>query len=104
MFVTEISPYTADLDWGDINDLDDILQVVENLSRCIAKIHCVSDEDSDQTLIDYSTEDAIYEALDGRESDLVDYIVQFSESYAECVRNDHRLFIDAFRNRIIPGL
>ncbi|HMQ46549.1 MAG TPA: DUF2252 domain-containing protein [Saprospiraceae bacterium] len=104
MFVTEISPYTADLDWGDINDMDDILQVVDYLSRCIAKIHCVSDEDSDQTLIDYSTEDAIYEVLNGRESDFVDYIVRFSESYAECVRNDHRLFVDAFRNRLIPGL
>jgi uncharacterized protein (DUF2252 family) len=104
MFVTEISPYTADLDWSGINDMDDILQVVENLGRCVAKIHCVSDEDSDQTLIDYSTEEAIYGMLDGRESDFVEYIVQFSEQYAECVRSDYRLFVDAFRNKLIPGI
>lgn len=104
MFVTEISPYTADLDWGDINDLDDVLQVVESLGRCVAKIHCVSDEDSDQTLIDYSTEEAIHSVLDGRESEFVAYIADFSERYAECVRNDHRLFMDAFRNREIPGV
>ena len=104
MFVTEISPYTADLNWADINDLDDILQVVESLGRCVAKIHCVSDEDSDQTLIDYSTEEAIYGVIDGHEADFVEYIVNFSENYAECVRNDYRLFIDAFRNRHIPGI
>ncbi|MFN0215833.1 MAG: DUF2252 domain-containing protein [Saprospiraceae bacterium] len=104
MFVTEISPYTADLEWGDINDLDDILQVVESLGRCIAKIHCVSDEDSDQMLIDYSTEEAIQHVLDGRESEFVDYIVNFSESYAKCVHRDYDLFVDAFRNKNIPGV
>lgn len=104
MFVSEISPYTADLEWDDINDMDDIMQVVESLGRCIAKIHCVSDEDSDQTLIDYSTEEAIQNVLDGRESEFVDYIVNFSESYAKCVVRDHGLFVDAFRNKIIPGI
>lgn len=104
MFVTEISPYTADLDWGGINDMDDILQVVESLGRSIAKIHCVSDEDSDQTLIDYSTEREIQNVLDGRESEFVDYIVNFSESYAKCVHKDYSLFVDAFRNKNIPGV
>jgi uncharacterized protein (DUF2252 family) len=104
MFVTEISPYTADLNWDDLNDVDDIMQVVESLGRSIAKIHCVSDEDSDQTLIDYSTEEEIYNVLDGRESEFVDYIVNFSEKYAEIVRNDYNLFVDAFRNKQIPGV
>jgi hypothetical protein len=55
-------------------------------------------------LIDYSTEEAIYGMLDGRESDFVEYIVQFSEQYAECIRSDYRLFVDAFRNKLIPGI
>lgn len=104
MFVTEVSPYTADLEWDDINDMDDMLQVVESLGQCVAKIHCVSDEDSDQTLIAYSTEKAIYGVLDGRESDFVQHMVDFGQQYAECVRNDHRLFVDAFRNKQIPGI
>ena len=104
MFVTEISPYTADLDWSDVNDMDDLLQVVESLGRCIAKIHCVSDDDSDQTLITYSTEAAINGVLDGRESDFVAYMVDFGESYAQCVLTDHRLFVDAFRNKQILGV
>jgi uncharacterized protein (DUF2252 family) len=104
MFVQEISPYVADLDWNDINDMDDILQMVENLGRCVAKIHCVSDDDSDQTLITYSTEAAINGVLDGRESEFVAYMVNFGENYANCVRNDYRLFVDAFRNKMIPGV
>ncbi len=104
MFVTEVSPYTADLEWDDLNDMDDILQVVESLGRCVAKIHCVSDDDSDQTLIAYSTEKAIHNILDGREADFVAYITDFGVQYAECVRNDHRLFVDAFRNKQITGI
>lgn len=104
MFVTEISPYTADLDWGNINDMDDILQTVEYLGQCVAKIHCCSDDDSDQTLVDYSIEEAINGVLDGRESEFVQHLTDFSEKYSAQVRRDHLLFVDAFRNRMIPGI
>lgn len=104
MFVTEISPYTADLEWDDINDMDDILQTVTCLGQCVAKIHCCSDDDSDQSLITYSIEQAINEVLDGRESEFVQYISDFAEQYAGVVREDHRLFIDAFRNHMFVGI
>lgn len=104
MFVTEVSPYTADLEWDDINDFDEIMEVVENLAKCVAKIHCCSDDDSDQTLINYSIEEAINEALDGREAEYVAYMTNFGEKYAQRVRDDHRLFVDAFRNGLISGI
>lgn len=104
MYVMEVSPYTADLEWDDINDLDDILQTVELLGKCIAKIHCCSDDDSDQTLINYSIEEAINGVLDGRETEFVEYMTHFGEQYSAQVRNDHRLFMDAFRNHQFPGL
>ncbi len=104
MYVSEVSPYTADLDWDDINDLDDIMQTVELLGKCVAKIHCCSDDDSDQTLITYSIEQAINGVLDGRETEFVQYMTNFGEQYAARVRHDHRLFVDAFRNHEFPGL
>jgi uncharacterized protein (DUF2252 family) len=104
MFVTEISPYTSDLEWDDINDMDDILAVVEGLGKCIAKIHCCSDDDSDQTLVDYSIDEAINQVLDGREAEYVAYMTQFGEQYAARVREDHRIFVDAFRNHLIGGI
>lgn len=104
MFVTEVSPYTADLEWDDINDFDEIMEVVESLAKCVAKIHCCSDDDSDQTLINYSIEEAINEALDGREAEYVAYMTNFGEKYAARVREDHSLFVDAFRNGLISGI
>jgi uncharacterized protein (DUF2252 family) len=90
--------------WDDINDLDDVLQVTEQLGRCVAKIHCCSDDDSDQTLVTFSTEEAINGVIARRETEFVNYLVDFGESYGAIVRNDHRLFVDAFRNRQIPGI
>ena len=104
MFVAEVSPYTADLDWDGINDFDDLLEVAESLGRCVAKIHCCSDDDSDQTLITYSIEHEINLVLDGREAEFIEYIVTFGESYGAIVRHDHNLFVDAFRNHLFPGI
>ncbi len=104
IYAAEVSPYCADLDWGNISDFDEMMEVTADLARCVAKIHCVSDADSDQTLINYSAEMEINRVLDGRESDFVAHISDFGVNYAAAVRNDHLLFVDAFRNREIPGI
>jgi uncharacterized protein (DUF2252 family) len=98
MYVCEVSPYTADLEWDDINDLDELQEVVDVLGRCVAKIHSCSDVDSSQTLIKYSTELAIHGVLEGRVDQFAAHICDFGQNYGEVVRDDHRLFVDAFRN------
>ncbi len=102
--VDEASPYKEDLEWEAIDKFEDILEVVGYLGQATAKIHCVSDDDSDQNLVPYSTEQAIHATLAGREEEFVQAMVEFSENYGAIVRNDHKLFVDAFRNRLIPGL
>lgn len=94
----------SDLDWSDINDFDEIVELLKFLGRAVAKIHCISDVDSDQTLIDVSTDEAISEALGGREDEFVAEIVDFGQQYGDVARDDHQLFIDAFRNHRILGL
>ncbi|MBD3561166.1 DUF2252 family protein, partial [Planktothrix sp. FACHB-1355] len=100
----EVSPYKGDLEWDGINTMDEILELVGYLGRAVAKIHCVSDVDSDHTLVPFQTEEAIHGVLKGREDKFVDAIVKFGEEYGEVVRDDHRLFVDAFRNHLFPGL
>ena len=57
--VAEVSPYEFDLDWGEINEPDEMASVVTDLGRATAKVHCASDEDSDQDLVTFQTEEAI---------------------------------------------
>jgi uncharacterized protein (DUF2252 family) len=102
--VAEASPYTMDLDWTDINHVDDIVQVLTYLGRAVAKIHCVPDEESDQTLVPFTTEEAIGHVIAGHEDDFVEHLVEFGEGYGAVVRDDHTLFVDAFRNRRIADL
>ena len=102
--VAEVGPYDSDLDWTDINEIDAILELLESLGRAMAKIHCVSDVDSDQTLIDTSTDKAIAAALRGREDEFVASVVEFGRQYGDVARDDHQIFIDAFRNHRVMSL
>ncbi|WP_241661220.1 DUF2252 domain-containing protein [Thermomonospora catenispora] len=103
--VQELSPYEEDLDWSGLTEPAEMLPLLEDLGRATAKIHCVSDRDSDHSLVDFQVEEAILEAI-GRtgEEAFVDAMISFGMGYAEVVRDDHRLFVDAFRNGQIPGL
>ncbi|PWV84069.1 Uncharacterized conserved protein, DUF2252 family [Prauserella marina] len=102
--VSELSPYESDVDWGDINELDELRPVMDYLGRAVAKVHCVSDSDSDHTLVPFQTESAIERVVAGREAELVGWLSSFALGYSAVVRDDYRLFIEAFRNREIAGL
>jgi uncharacterized protein (DUF2252 family) len=78
--------------------------VLDYLGRATAKVHCVADKDSDPNIVGFQTEDEIIEALSGNEEEFVQEMVDFGAYYSEVARNDHRLFVDAFRNGRIPGL
>jgi uncharacterized protein (DUF2252 family) len=96
--VAEYSPYDADLDWSALTEPDEMAGVLEQLGRATAKVHCVSDVDDPQTpLVDFQVEDAIESVVQGREDDLVQELTAFALDYSSVARDDHRLFVDAFR-------
>jgi uncharacterized protein (DUF2252 family) len=102
--VSEISPYEADLDWSELTEPDELAEVIEQLGQAVAKVHCVSDTDSDQTLVGFQTEEAIVAVIGEHEDDFTDDIVRFGLEYAATVRDDHRHFVEAFRGGRIPGV
>ena len=102
--VSELSPYVEDLDWSDLTEPEQMSPVLDYLGRATAKVHCVADKDSDPTIVGFQTEDEIVEAIGGNEEEFVEEMVEFGTRYSEIVRDDHRLFVDAFRNGQIPGL
>jgi uncharacterized protein (DUF2252 family) len=102
--VSEISPYDADLDWSELTEPDELTEVIEQLGQAVAKVHCVSDTDSDQTLVDFQTEEAIVAVIGDDIDDFVGDVVSFGLEYAAIVRDDHRHFVEAFREGRIPGI
>lgn len=102
--VDELSPYESDLDWQELTEPEEILPVLDYLGRAIAKVHCVSDAQSDTQLVQFQTEDAITGAVGGREEDFTAWLAEFALRYADVVRDDHRLFVEAFRNGEIGGV
>jgi len=95
--VQELSPYEADLDWSSLTEPDEMIQLLEDLGRATAKIHCVSDRDSDQSLVPFQVENAINDVIGADENPFVTAMVAFGLGYANAVRQDHALFVDAFR-------
>jgi uncharacterized protein (DUF2252 family) len=102
--VKELSPYEADLDWDDVSELDELAALLRFLGQATAKVHCVSDAGSEQTLVGFQTEEAIAEAVGDEGDAFAADLAEFGAAYGELVRDDHRRFVDSFRNGEIPGL
>lgn len=103
--VAEISPYAVDLDWGDIDDPEEIAAVVADLGRATATMHAAADATtSGESLVPFSTERAIDAALAADEEGFAPLLVDFAHTYGARARADHQTFLDLFRNGRIPGL
>ncbi|WP_181768537.1 DUF2252 domain-containing protein [Streptomyces albidus (ex Kaewkla and Franco 2022)] len=102
--VAEVSPYAVDLDWSDLDDLDEITQVVGDLGRATATMHAAADDESGHSLVPFSTERAIDAAIAADEEGFPQLLVDFAHEYGAITRRDHQIFVDLFRNGRIPGL
>lgn len=103
--VRELSPYEADLDWSTLAQVDDMADVLDQLGRATAKVHCVSDVDAQGApLLDFQTEDAVADVVRGHEDELVADLVAFGLEYGAQARADHALFVDAFRSGRFEGV
>ncbi|MFI9105206.1 DUF2252 domain-containing protein [Streptomyces fildesensis] len=102
--VAEVSPYAVDLDWSDLDDPAQIEAVVADLGRATAAMHAAADDESGHSLVPFSTEDAIDEAIGQDEEGFATMLVDFAHAYGARARADHQIFVDLFRNGRIPGL
>ncbi len=102
--VAEVSPYAADLDWADVNEPDELVAVVRELGRAVARMHSVADDESSHDLVDFSTEEAIVAEIERDEAGFVTCLAEFAHVYGAQARTDHQLFVDLFRNGQLPGV
>ena len=83
---------------------DEMLPLVRDLGRATAKVHCVSDEGSEHPLVDVNVEAKISDVIGGRGDEFARDLVAFGAEYGALTREDHRRFVDAFRNGMIRGV
>jgi uncharacterized protein (DUF2252 family) len=102
--IKELSPYEADLEWGAVTEPDEMLALVRDLGRATAKVHCVSDAGSEHPLVDVDVEVRISAVIGDRTEAFAAGLAAFGADYGALTRHDHRRFVDAFRNGLIPGL
>ncbi|CAF0865701.1 unnamed protein product [Adineta ricciae] len=112
--VDAVEAHSEDLDWSDVTDFKEVVEVVQYLGKATAKIHCVADSDCVNTPKDVShlpfsviprdTEHTIRDAIHGEDDEFIQDMVEFGMVYGEQIRRDHQLFFEAFRNNQFPGL
>jgi uncharacterized protein (DUF2252 family) len=102
--VTEVSPFANDIEWSDINDPEEIMAVVADLGQAVAIMHKAADKEGAESLVPFPIDQAIDEAIGSDEAKFGNFLTEFAFEYSDRVREDHRLFVDAFRNGRIPGL
>ncbi|KAL4880277.1 hypothetical protein BJY04DRAFT_191537 [Aspergillus karnatakaensis] len=103
--VAEVSPYAVDLDWSDINQIEEMEAVVADLGRATAMMHGAGDDDGRHSeLVPFSPERVIDGVIGGDEEGFVEVLVDFAKRYGAQARRDHQIFVDLFRNGRIPGL
>ena len=81
-----------------------MLPLVHDLGRATAKVHCVSDEGSEHPLVNVDVEAKITDVIGGREDEFAQHLAAFGAEYGALTREDHRRFVDAFRNGMIQGV
>jgi uncharacterized protein (DUF2252 family) len=102
--IKELSPYEADLDWDAVTEMDEMIPLVNDLGRATAKVHCVSDAGNEHPLVDVNVEEKITTVIGGREDEFVTSLAAWGAEYGRLTREDHRRFVDAFRNGMIRGV
>ncbi|MFI7444066.1 DUF2252 domain-containing protein [Nonomuraea indica] len=100
--VAEVSPYSADLDWDDVNEPDELASIMRDLGRAVARMHAVADDESSHDLVDFSTEEAIVAVVGGDRPGFAAMLVDFAHRYGAQARGDHQTFVDLFRNGRLP--
>lgn len=102
--VTEVSPFAMDIEWGSINDADEILSVAADLGQAVAMMHKASDREGHESIVPFSTVEAMNKVIGSDTAGFENFLRSFAFQYSARVRRDHQLFVDAFRNGRIPGI
>lgn len=91
-YVRERSAYDKDLKESHLQDYDDMDKTVKIMGKITAKIHARADEDIDNGLLEYHSEEEILKAIGDDKDGFVKELQVWSTFYQRHVEEDYRLF------------
>lgn len=93
--VREKSPYEADFDVTKLTGYGSFSTAAQYMAKVVAKNHAASDQDYDATLIPYSIDKQIDDAVAGYKSAFKTEVLNFAIDYAAQVQLDYQSFLSA---------
>lgn len=94
--IREKSPYQADFDYLQLSSKSQFMDAVTYQGRVLAKNHALADKDYDPSIVPYSEDKEITDAIDSDKSGFKDEIVAFAVNYATQVEYDYTSFVNAY--------
>ncbi|MFC0525373.1 DUF2252 domain-containing protein [Pontibacillus salicampi] len=91
-YVRERSPYEKDLKEKHLTEYDDVEKTLKTMGKIAAKIHARADEDLDQEILSYHSEEEILKAIGEDKDGFINELLLWSKFYQERVESDFQLF------------
>ncbi|MFC4401687.1 DUF2252 domain-containing protein [Gracilibacillus xinjiangensis] len=93
-YVRERCAYDKDIDPKHLNGVKPIKQAVKVMGKIAAKIHARADQDINEELLSYHSEDAINEVIERDRTQFIQELVSWSRFYKHQVERDYELFLE----------
>ncbi|UOQ48979.1 DUF2252 domain-containing protein [Gracilibacillus caseinilyticus] len=97
-YVRERCAYDKDISPKHLDSFKPIKQSVKTMGQIAAKIHSRADQDIDEHLLDYHSEDEIYQTIEQNKDAFIHELVLWSRFYKRQVEQDYQLFLEWLKN------
>ncbi|KAB8129931.1 DUF2252 domain-containing protein [Gracilibacillus oryzae] len=93
-YVRERCAYDKDINPKHLDEVKPIKQTVKIMGKIAAKIHSRADQDINEDLLGYHSEDAINEVIERDRAQFIQELVTWSRFYKQRVEQDYKLFLE----------
>ncbi|GAA5415941.1 hypothetical protein Pryu01_00973 [Paraliobacillus ryukyuensis] len=97
-YVRERCAYDKDISPKHLDDVKPIKQSVKIMGKIAAKIHARADQDIDNDLMDYHSEDEIHYTISDNKEAFIHELVLWSRFYKRQVEQDYQIFLEWLNN------
>ncbi|SER63826.1 Uncharacterized conserved protein, DUF2252 family [Gracilibacillus ureilyticus] len=102
-YVRERCAFDKDINPKHLDDVKPIKQTVKTMGKIAAKIHARADQDINEELLGYHSEDAIYDVIERDRNQFIQELVSWSRFYKHQVERDYTIFLEWLETDFYPN-